>query len=936
MNQQNSKNVFFFLIRMMIFTVLLTGCSSIPRTLWEKTPKEGPGIYFVATNGNDNWSGRLARPNKSLSDGPFATLIGARDVIRRIKASGTFVEPVHIYVTAGTYQVTEPLILTPEDSGTEKVPISYEAIPGSRPVFSGGRVICNWKPGKDGIWQTYIPEVASAKWYFEQLWIDGRRATRARTPNKFWFHILDLQEETLGQNAGRRAKQARQTVWLRPDDFNALAGFTPADLKDVNLVVYHNWDNTRRFIDSIDEKEKSFITSGEGLKPWNSWRKNSPLIFENSLRFLDVPGEWFLNRDGTLYYKPLPGEDMTKAEVIAPVSEKFILIQGDPATNKFVEHVSFKGLSFRHAQWITPPGGFEPMQAAAGIDAVVTADGARHVVFEDCEIGHAGTYIIWFRKGCRDDVIRHCYLHDFGAGAVRIGEMSIARNEQERTGNVIVDNNIILHGGYIFPCAVGVWIGQSGDNTVTHNEIADMFYTGISAGWTWGYGNGLAKRNQITFNHVHHLGWGLLSDMGGIYTLGPSEGTVLRNNIFHDIYSYSYGGWGMYTDEGSTGILFENNLVYDTKTGSFHQHYGKENIVRNNILVNSKEYQLQVTRIENHLSFTFENNIIYWINNSPTLAGSWEKNRQLSRNNCYWNTSGATQVVFAGKTLSAWQATPIAEPTNTMTMPEWAGKGREQGTIIADPLFADVEHHDFRLKPDSPAFKVGFKPFDYTQTGVYGDAAWIARARNVVYPPLEIPPEPPPVSINYTFEKELTGNVPKGIDVSVENKGDSIVVTDETAADSKRSLKVTDAPGLRDTWKPHLCQRTKFTESLVRNTFDLRIEKDSNISYEWRDWSEPQYQTGPHVIIHDGKLCVGGKDVLTLPQSQWVHFEITAGLGKSGTGQWTLIVSIPGQPPQEFKSLSYSSPKFKKLTWIGFSSNANKATVFYIDNLVVK
>jgi parallel beta-helix repeat protein len=184
----------------------------------------------------------------------------------------------------------------------------------------------------------------------------------------------------------------------------------------------------------------------------------------------------------------------------------------------------------------------------------------------------------------------------------------------------------------------------------------------------------------------------------------------VSNNVIHHVYSFDYGGWGLYTDEGSTGILMENNLVYACKNSGFHQHFGKENTIRNNIFAGNIKAQLQATRVEEHLSFSFTNNIV-WFNSGSLLSSRWSLFKINSNSNAYWDAR--TKDVRFDK----------------LSFKEWQAKGKDLQSIIADPEFANPETFDFRIKNKALMKKIGFKPVDYSQAGVYGTAEWKALAK---------------------------------------------------------------------------------------------------------------------------------------------------------------------------------------------------------------
>jgi parallel beta-helix repeat protein len=656
-------------------------------------------VFYVAPNGNDAWTGRY--PTAKGGTGPFATITRARDAIRQLKRQqgGRLKQPVTVFLRGGTYFLQEPLSFSAADSGTKEFAIAYKAYQQEKPIISGGRIIQGWQPitlNGQTVWTTHIPEVKAGKWSFHQLWVNGNRAKRCRYPKKGYLKVdnaPDVTPDTPWQKGQTRFK-------FRSGDLKSW----PA-VEQGEAIVMTRWAESRLPIKAISFHNRSTYR----IDPGDSESSGAGIYYlENIREFLTDLGEWYLDqKSGQLYYIPLPGEKITQSTVIAPVLSKLVDLAGDEKAGKFVQHLWFENLTFAHGEWYYPQnfkasGKFPDIrnlgQAAAELPGAIDANRVRFCTWKQCAIAHISHYAINFAEICLNNQILDCQFFDLGAGAIKVANHG---------GHQIVGCHI-YNGGLIFHGAVAIWIGNAANNLIAHNHIHDFYYSGISVGWTWGSANSPTANNIIEFNHVHHLGKLAnghsppLNDSGGIYTLGVQPGTKIRANLIHDIQTHNFGGWGIYLDEGSSQMTVENNIVYRTRTGGFHLHRGEDNIVRNNIFAFGELSQLERTletleaaeKDETYQSFTFENNIIYW-REGNLLAGQWKDKYYAFDRNLYWHL-GDRPIHFDKQ---SWQ--------------EWQQQGMDRHSIIADPLFISPEQGNFRLKPNSPALKIGFKPLDF-------------------------------------------------------------------------------------------------------------------------------------------------------------------------------------------------------------------------------
>lgn len=869
--------------------------------------------FYVAPNGDDANPGTKARP--------FASVERARDEVRALKKAGPPPGAVTVQVRGGTYFLRDTLVFDPEDSGTEQAPVIYQAYPGEEPLLSGGVTVSGWREVTPGRWQTTLPDVAAGAWWFSQLYVNDQRRPRAFLPKQGYYYIHAEAPSTREYGPEGSGKPGSDRFVFREGDIRS----DWYNLGDVEITTFHLWTMDRIQVKEVDSVKRLVTLRGPSHSkeqaPLNSatWYR-----VENVKEALTEPGEWYLDRkSGVLTYLAKPGEDISRATVIAPRLSRLVTFNGDVAGGTFVDHIILRGLTLAHSSWNMPASGYTGhwqadaglQGAGPGLDGAVTGVNARHCALESCIVRHTGAYAVDFSDGCKSDRVESCELVDLGGGGVKVGPFE--RDVRKRAEGCTVRDNLIAHGGRVHPASVGVWIGHADRNAVDQNHIADFYYSAMSIGWSWGHDKS-ADRNLIADNLIENIGQGVLSDMGGIYLLGHAPGTVVRGNVIHDVNRARYGGFGIYLDACSAFVTVENNLVYRTEDASLNQNFGHDNTIRNNVFAYGQHGLLSFSDLKNGAT-TLEGNIfLLRQGRSFVLQPGGADDKNVYKRNVYWAEKSQDDLTFPGRVkLDQWRL-------------------REPDALVADPQFVNLTQDDFRLQPQSPAVTHGFVPRDFGQAG---RLSAINRTAKLPAVARVFPPAPPPhgsEAIDEGFEAYAAGQAwatrwPWQVGVAP-GSAQSITVTDEVAAGGRMSLKFADtAEG--DPWEPSLLTGPYHESGTIRNSFELWMEPGAHMVWEWRDWAD-ELLTGPRLeALPDGVLLASGTKLTTLPHRQWSRLEIVCGVGPQATGSYSVAVTLPGaKEPLRFEALKYP-PGFRALNWASFLSMSEAHAIYYVDNL---
>lgn len=655
----------------------------------------------VAPDGDDN--------NRGTVDAPLKTLERAKEILKAEKGNGA----VTVWFREGVYTIDDTVKFTSADRSN----VVYRSYPDEEVVFSGAKEISgSWSETKINGVNAFVTDmsVESDEDYFRSLFKDGKRLARSNYPKTGLFKVSG---EPLADEAipGSHAPDFFTHALAFYADKNDIIDFENPN--DVDVRIMHFWRDDLLPIHSVNtETGRIQVTKPSAMRI----RVDDNFIYENVKEALSLPGEWYLDRsEEKLYYIPQVGDTIENTVLYAGVNEQLItLIDAD--------NISFQGINFENTDWdhvdgthtgkAFPPShpmyntieyGADHPQAAFEVPSAIYISSSSDINFTDCRFENISYTAVKFDKASENCDITSCMFNEIGANAVFIdGDFVVPAS----TKNINITDCHINKYGRIFNNAIGILLTHAIDCDLTNNEIHDGWYTGISVGWNWGYSDNSTNNIKICDNLIYDIGNGWLSDMGAIYTLGIQPDTVISGNVIYNVGCdegrYGYGGWGIYLDEGSSGMLVENNLVYDCSSQTFHQHYGKDNIIRNNIFAFGGEGAFRITKNEEHNSLTLSNNILV-TDNATMYALTTEKDWFVDDSNLYWDYKHGGNV-YSGDSMGFFEKRSLV----TMKM-----RGYYNNAVFENPLFKDAQNRDFTIAENSPAIGMGFKPWDYNQAG---------------------------------------------------------------------------------------------------------------------------------------------------------------------------------------------------------------------------
>lgn len=560
------------------------------------------GEIWISPKGSDFNDGTCQSPKATLTSALRQAREWRRTEDNRIQGGIT------IYMEGGTYAFYEPVFIRPEDSGTKESPTIIRSVGDEKVILSGGISIKGWK--KQGkVWVADVPAFNGRPLDFRQLWVNGKKAVRARDVEDFekMNRICSVDEKN-------------EILYVPVVSIRRLID-NKGNLKAkyAEMVLHQMWCVANLRIRSVEVQGDSaairFHQPESRIQFEHPWPRpmvttdghNSAFYLTNARELQDVPGEWYHDIDARkVYYYPREGEKMQEAEVIVPAVETLVRVEG--TLDRPVCHIRFEKITFSYTTWMRPSEkGHVPLQAGMYLTdgyridpkmqrnylnhpldnqgwlgrpaAAVRVVAARQIDFERCQFEHLGSTGLDYEEAVQGGVVRGCLFHDIAGNGLLVGSFSPAAHEthlpydpadrREVCTQQQINNCYFTEIGNEDWGCLAIAAGYVGDVNIEHNEISEVPYSGISLGWGWTQTVNCMRNNRVHANLIHHYAKHMY-DVAGIYTLGSQPKSYVTENCVHSIYKPGYvhdpNHWFyLYTDEGSSFITVRDNWTEGEK-----------------------------------------------------------------------------------------------------------------------------------------------------------------------------------------------------------------------------------------------------------------------------------------------------------------------------------------------------------------------------------